>query len=79
MRATVRGRRGYGELADTETAAKGRQLQLGNVTAIACNIAWGWVAGFYPEMNVFVSRDYVDKESGTPSYKYVPVAVTRAV
>jgi len=52
---------------------------LKNITAIIYNIAKGSVAAYYPEANVLVPRDYVDKESGTPSYKSVPVRVARAV
>jgi anaerobic selenocysteine-containing dehydrogenase len=69
----------HGDVVDIETVAAGRQLRLRNVTAIAYNIPRGTVAAYYPEANVLVSLDYIDKESGTPSYKSVPVAVTRAV
>jgi anaerobic selenocysteine-containing dehydrogenase len=79
MRATTRGRDGRGELVDFETVAAGRQLRLRNVTAIAYNIPRGSVAAYCPEANVLVPLDYIDKESGTPSYKSVPVVVTRAV
>lgn len=40
--------------------------------------AKGSVAAYYPEANVLVPLDYIDKESGTPSYKSVPVRVVRA-
>jgi molybdopterin-dependent oxidoreductase alpha subunit len=69
----------HGDLVDIETVAARRQLRLRNVTAIAYNIPRGTVAAYYPEANVLVPLDYIDKESGTPSYKSVPVAVTRAV
>jgi hypothetical protein len=44
---------------------------------IAHDIAQGSVAA-YPETNSLVPRDYQDLESGTPSYKSVPVQVRRA-
>lgn len=34
------------------------------------------VGAYYPEANVLVPLDYLDKESGTPSYKSVPVRLT---
>jgi hypothetical protein len=48
------------------------------MTAIAYDIAPGSVAAYYPEANALVPLDYIDKESGTPSYKSVPVRVKRA-
>jgi molybdopterin-dependent oxidoreductase alpha subunit len=68
----------HGDLVDIETMLPGRQMRLRNITAIAYNIAPGSVAAYYPEANVLVPLDYVDKESGTPSYKSVPVQVMRA-
>ncbi len=44
---------------------------------IAHDIARGSVAA-YPETNGLVPLDYQDQESGTPSYKSVPVHVRRA-
>lgn len=29
------------------------------------------MAAYYPEANVLVPLDYIDKESGTPSYKAI--------
>ncbi|MCB4176753.1 hypothetical protein H7324_17570, partial [Klebsiella pneumoniae] len=31
---------------------------------------------YYPEANVLVPLNYLDEESGTPSYKSVPVRLT---
>jgi hypothetical protein len=36
------------------------------------------VGAYYPEANVLVPLDFIDKASGTPSCKPVPVRVTRA-
>lgn len=68
----------HGDLVDLETATPGRPLRLGGMTAIAYDIAPGSVAAYYPEANALVPLDYIDKESGTPSYKSVPVRVKRA-
>ena len=48
------------------------------LTAIVYDIARGSVAAYYPEANGLVPLDYQDKESGTPSYKSVPVHIRRA-
>ncbi|NUA31111.1 FdhF/YdeP family oxidoreductase [Cupriavidus basilensis] len=68
----------HGDLVDIETIVSDRPLRLKNITAIAYSIARGSVAAYYPEANVLVPLDYIDKESGTPSYKSIPVRVTRA-
>ena len=69
----------HGDLVDIETAVPGRQLRLEKITAIAYDIAPGSVGAYYPEANVLVPLDYIDKECGTPSYKSAPVRVTRSV
>ncbi len=43
---------------------------------MAYNIAPGTVGAYYPEANVPVPLDYIDEESGTPSYKSVPIRLT---
>ncbi|QCP53124.1 FdhF/YdeP family oxidoreductase [Trinickia violacea] len=68
----------HGDRVDIETLASARQRHLKNLTAIAYPIAKGSVAAYYPEANVLIPLDYIDKESGTPSYKSVPVSVARA-
>lgn len=67
----------HGDLVDIETMLPGRKLRLEKITAIAYKIARGSVGAYYPEANVLVPLDYFDKESGTPSYKSVPVQVVR--
>lgn len=47
-------------------------------TAIAYDIPKGSIAGYYPEMNVVMSLSHYDRQSGTPSYKGVPVNVMPA-
>jgi molybdopterin-dependent oxidoreductase alpha subunit len=68
----------HGDLVDIETVTPGRTLHLKGITAIVYSIARGSVAAYYPEANVLVPLDFVDRESGTPSYKSVPVHVVRA-
>ncbi|MCW3479527.1 FdhF/YdeP family oxidoreductase [Neisseriaceae bacterium JH1-16] len=68
----------HGDLVDIETMLPGKQLRLEKITAIAYNIAKGSVGAYYPEANVLIPLDYIDKESGTPSYKSVPVRVERS-
>lgn len=46
------------------------------LTAVAYDIPKGSIAGYYPEMNPLMSLTHFDKQSGTPSYKGVPVVVT---
>ena len=68
----------HGDLVDIETAMPGgppRQLRL---TAIAYNIAPGSVGAYYPEANILCPLDYQDPDSGTPSYKSVPVRIRKA-
>ena len=58
----------HGDLVDIETVtASGRALRLEKITAIEYDIAPGSVGAYYPEANVLVPLDYIDKESGTPS------------
>lgn len=68
----------HGDLVDIETIAAGRQLRFDKLTAIEYEIAPGSVAAYYPEANKLVPLDYIDEDSGTPSYKSVPVRVVRS-
>jgi anaerobic selenocysteine-containing dehydrogenase len=69
----------HGDLVDIETIAPDRDLRLKGLTAIAyANIVRGSVAAYYPEANVLVPLDFIDPESGTPSYKSIPVRVVRS-
>lgn len=66
----------HGDRVDIYTALPGSQQRLDDITVVAYRIAPGTVAGYYPEANVLVPLDYLDKESGTPSYKSVPVRLS---
>jgi molybdopterin-dependent oxidoreductase alpha subunit len=68
-----------GDEVKVETAfGKGQERCLTNVIAVTYKIARGSVATYYPEGNCLVPLDYIDKASGTPSYKSIPVRVSRA-
>ncbi|MGY4493991.1 FdhF/YdeP family oxidoreductase [Pseudomonas sp. TE3610] len=68
----------HGDLVDLETVTEGRRMRYEKITAIEYKIAPGSVGAYYPEANQLVPLDYIDKDSGTPSYKSVPVRVTRS-
>lgn len=44
-------------------------------TAVAYDIPIGSVAGYYPEMNRVIALGDLDRRSGTPAYKGVPVKI----
>ncbi|MBM3072871.1 FdhF/YdeP family oxidoreductase [Lelliottia sp. RWM.1] len=66
----------HGDRVDLETALPGETQRLEDITVVAYNIASGSVGAYYPEANVLVPLDYLDKDSGTPSFKSVPIRVT---
>jgi molybdopterin-dependent oxidoreductase alpha subunit len=69
----------HGDVIDIKTALPGgRVLELKGFTAVKHDIAEGSVAAYYPEANGLVPMDHHDAHSGTPSYKSVPVRITRA-
>ena len=53
-------------------------MHLKNFTAISYEIAQGSVAAYYPEANALMPLGYGDEQSGTPSYKSVPVRIMGA-
>jgi molybdopterin-dependent oxidoreductase alpha subunit len=66
----------HGDVVDVETAfASDTPLRLVGLTAIAYDIAPGSIAAYYPEANALVPLSYHDRQSGTPSYKSVPVRI----
>lgn len=69
----------HGDLVEIETALPTGEPRHLTLTAITYDIARGSVGAYYPEANGLVPLDYQDKESGTPSYKSVPVRIRRAV
>ncbi len=67
----------HGDVVDIETVAEGRALRLPGITVIEYDIARGSVAAYYPEANVLAPLDDIDEESGTPSYKSIPVRLVK--
>lgn len=68
----------HGDLVDIETVSPGRRLRMEGITAIEYAIAPGSVAAYYPEANVLAPLDHIDLDSGTPSYKSIPVRIVRS-
>lgn len=57
---------------------RGRQRAVRSFVAVAYPIAAGTVAIYYPEGNCLVGLDSFDPESGTSTYKSVPVSLRRS-
>jgi anaerobic selenocysteine-containing dehydrogenase len=69
----------HGDLVDVETALPSDEpRRLKGLTVIAYKIARGSVGAYYPEANCLVPLSYKDEQSGTPSYKSLPVRITRS-
>jgi hypothetical protein len=49
------------------------------LTAIAHDIAPGPVGAYYPEASNLCPLDDQDKESGTPSYKSLPICIRKVI
>ena len=67
----------HGDVVEVVSAASTTQSKSLKLTAISYNIAPGSVAAYYPEANNLCPLDHQDKESGTPSYKSIPVRIRR--
>jgi molybdopterin-dependent oxidoreductase alpha subunit len=69
----------HGDVVDiVSLLPSGRPLRLDDITAIAYDIARGSVAAYYPEANCLLPLGYHDRQSGTPSYKSIPVNISRS-
>jgi molybdopterin-dependent oxidoreductase alpha subunit len=71
----------HGDAIDVETALNypsGESRRLTGYTAIAYDIARGSVAAYYPEANCLVPLEHHDPQSGTPSYKSIPVRIRKS-
>lgn len=66
----------HGDVVDLESAVPGYRMRLESMTVIRYAISQGSIGAYYPEANVLIPLDYIDKESGTPSYKSAPVRIT---
>ncbi|GAB0112503.1 FdhF/YdeP family oxidoreductase [Acidisoma sp. C75] len=51
---------------------------LRGVTLVAYDLPRGSAAAYYPEANVLVPLSHIDRRSGTPSYKSIPVRIRPA-
>lgn len=66
----------HGDVVDLESAVPGYRMRLESMTVIRYAISPGSIGAYYPEANVLIPLDYIDRESGTPSYKSAPVRIT---
>ena len=66
-----------GDLVDVLALDGGDTHVLRGFTAIAYDLPRGSAAAYYPEANVLVPLSRHDKDSGTPSYKAIPVRLAR--
>ncbi len=66
----------HGDRVDIETALPVQRSASGGYHCGGVCHRPSLVGAYYPEANVLVPLDYLDKESGTPSYKSVPVRLT---
>jgi molybdopterin-dependent oxidoreductase alpha subunit len=69
----------HGDLVEVESAIPGYGYKRIRLTAIAHDIAPGSVGAYYPEANNLCPLDYQDKESGTPSYKSLPIRIRKVI
>jgi anaerobic selenocysteine-containing dehydrogenase len=53
-------------------------MRLNGITAIVYDIARGSVGAYYPESNCLLPLAHRDRQSGTPSYKSIPVRIVAA-
>ncbi|WP_037087791.1 FdhF/YdeP family oxidoreductase [Neorhizobium vignae] len=67
-----------GDLIDVEAITASGARTVSGFTAVAYDIPFGSVAGYYPEMNQVIALADYDKKSGTPAYKGVPVRIRRS-
>ncbi|GAA5524667.1 protein YdeP [Microbulbifer aestuariivivens] len=68
----------HGDLVDVETALEGVTMRYPGLTVISHDMAPGSVGAYYPEANCLVPRSFYDAQSGVPSYKSVPVRVSKS-
>jgi anaerobic selenocysteine-containing dehydrogenase len=66
------------DIAAEPDAGEAPGAVLRGMTTVAYDIPRGSAGAYYPEANVLVSLAHHDARSGTPSYKSVPVRITRA-
>ena len=67
----------HGDLVEVQSALPGHASKCIRLTAIAHDIASGSVAAYYPEANNLCPLGYIDRQSGTPAYKSLPVRLIK--
>ncbi|CAL4867306.1 Protein YdeP [Asticcacaulis sp. MM231] len=65
-----------GDVVDLSSV--GSDAVLKGYSVVSYNIPRGCAGAYYPEANVLIPLSRHDKTSGTPSYKSIPIKVTRA-
>jgi anaerobic selenocysteine-containing dehydrogenase len=67
----------HGDVVEVASAIPGQEHKRIRLTAIAHDIAQGSIGAYYPEANNLCPLTYQDPESGTPSYKSLPVRLRK--
>ena len=67
----------HGDVVEVASAIPGQEHKRIRLTAIAHDIATGSIGAYYPEANNLCPLTYQDPQSGTPSYKSLPVRLRK--
>jgi molybdopterin-dependent oxidoreductase alpha subunit len=67
----------HGDVVEVASAFPGQEHKRIRLTAIAHDIARGSIGAYYPEANNLCPLTYQDPQSGTPSYKSLPVRLRK--
>jgi molybdopterin-dependent oxidoreductase alpha subunit len=67
----------HGDVVQVASAIPGHEHKQIRLTAIAHDIAPGSIGAYYPEANNLCPLSYQDPQSGTPSYKSLPVRLEK--
>jgi molybdopterin-dependent oxidoreductase alpha subunit len=67
----------HGDVVQVASAIPGHEHKQIRLTAIAHDIAPGSIGAYYPEANNLCPLTYHDPQSGTPSYKSLPVRLQK--
>jgi anaerobic selenocysteine-containing dehydrogenase len=67
----------HGDVVEVASAIPGQEHRHIRLTAIAHDIAAGSIGAYYPEANNLCPLTYHDPQSGTPSYKSLPVRLQK--
>jgi molybdopterin-dependent oxidoreductase alpha subunit len=67
----------HGDVVEVASALPGHEHKRIRLTAIAHDIALGSIGAYYPEANNLCPLTYLDPQSGTPSYKSLPVRLRK--